>query len=107
MQTDAQMTRSTSERFIRHYEKYLDSVHAQAVDRDNKSILSIDEYLALRRTGVAARVAFDYILVHDDLPDEIYNHPQVGKIIDSAIDVIIYTNVISLFLSQMGRSIFY
>ncbi|KAF9019403.1 terpenoid synthase [Hymenopellis radicata] len=101
VQADAQMTPSTSARFIRHYEKYLDSVHAQAVDRDNKYILPIHEYMALRRTGIAARVAFDYILVQDDLPDEIYNHPHVSKILDNAIDLIIYTNdVYSFFVER-------
>lgn len=49
--------------------------------------------MTVRRGTGAVRSCFDFCLVQKDLPDELYEHPNLDRLILLAEEVIIYTNV--------------
>ncbi|KAF8998905.1 terpenoid synthase [Hymenopellis radicata] len=98
---DAQCTSSTAERYIQHFQEYLDSTYRQAFERDNQNILSIDEYLNVRRAGSGAHPSLDLILIQHDLPNDVYDHPFVSKMMQLAVEVMMFVNDVYSFPMEL------
>jgi hypothetical protein len=91
---------SSAQRFIENFGKYTAAVHEQAVDRDEGRVRSIAEYLEVRRGTIGIRPSFDFILLTEDLPDEVVEHPHIQKLALAAIDLNILVNVRSFVRSS-------
>jgi hypothetical protein len=72
----------------------------QAEDRDNRKILSIDEYLATRRQNIGIRPSFVPGELHLTLPDAAFYHPVVKELEYLVADLIIIDNVRSATISR-------
>ncbi len=93
MLKDAHCTSSTAERYIQHFQEYLDSTYRQAFERDNQNILSIDDYLNVRRAGSGAHPSLDLMLIQHDLPNDVYDHPFVSKMMQLGVELMMFVNV--------------
>ncbi|KAJ7833072.1 isoprenoid synthase domain-containing protein [Mycena leptocephala] len=74
-----------------------EEVAKQAVDimealRDEGRARSIAEYLEVRRGTIGIRPSFDFILLTEDLSDEVVEHPHIQKLALAAIDLNILVN---------------
>ena len=87
------MSSSTQRRFREHFTKYVKSMYPEALARDHHEYLSIADYMAARRDSVGGMTLLDNALIHSDLPDEVFEHPHIRKMLDYTIDIIIFTNV--------------
>lgn len=71
------MAKSTADRFVKAFQKYTDGVVIQAADRDEDIIRSIDEYIAVRRDTVGCLPSYSFLILSDDIPEEIMEHPII------------------------------
>lgn len=85
------------ERFIVHYQKFLQSIIVEAADRSNHILrASLDEYLVLRRDTIAVKACYDLIILSFDLPMKYLEDHRILKLGDLAIDMICVANVCSI-----------
>ncbi|KAL0945662.1 hypothetical protein HGRIS_014814 [Hohenbuehelia grisea] len=92
-----------AQRFVRDTQVYTDAVCQRSLDRDAGYVRSIDEYMAVRRGTIGFRPSLFYILLEDDLPDEIVEHPVIKKLIDLATDMMIIANDICSYNVEQAR----
>ena len=65
---------------VESFTDYLQSVIAQAEDRDNNTIRTIDSYLENRRQNIGARPSYVPGELHLSLPDEAFYHPVIKEL---------------------------
>jgi len=83
----------SQQRFIDTFDLYLEAVVAQAADRSNSKIRSIQDYLAVRRDTIGAKPSFALLEQGMDLPDEVFQHPAMQELHDTTIDMLCLGNV--------------
>ncbi|KAI0293873.1 terpenoid synthase [Multifurca ochricompacta] len=93
----------SQKRFIETYGAYTQSVVQQAVDRINKHIPTIQEYLQVRRNNIGATPAFAMIELEMNLPDDVVHHPAVEELSVLATDIIILGNDIVSYNVEQAR----
>ncbi|KAJ7843021.1 hypothetical protein B0H13DRAFT_2364962 [Mycena leptocephala] len=71
-------------------EKLLEAYIASG--QDEGRVRSIAEYLEVRRGTIGIRPSFDFILLTEDLSDEVVEHPHIQKLALAAIDLNILVN---------------
>ncbi|KIY69478.1 terpenoid synthase [Cylindrobasidium torrendii FP15055 ss-10] len=94
---DGNVAHSSADRFVKAFEKYTDGVVIQAADRDKDVIRSIDEYIAVRRDTVGCLPSYSFLILSDDIPNEIMEHPVVQALTQGSIDLSILANDIHSF----------
>jgi len=85
----------TQRRFLEYTKLYLDALHTQVRDRTVEKILSIQEYIELRRDTGGMKLCFsmgEYGLGLD-IPDEVFEHPVIQEMEYMANDVATLSNV--------------
>lgn len=72
---------------------YLRAVAVEAIDREQRRCLSIDDNFKYRRetSGILPRLGL--CAVEIDLPDEVFYHPAVVDMVECAADLITVDNV--------------
>lgn len=81
------------QRFIDAIDRYTASAVEEAWDRTNAHVRSIHDYLALRRGSVGAEPSFSVNEFGLDIPDIVFEHPVMKKLLAVAVDMLIITNV--------------
>lgn len=79
--------------FLASFTAYLESVVAEAANRENNIIPTIDDYVANRRENVATRPGSMPFELDMDLPDEVFFHPVVVKLSTHIADLVLVDNV--------------
>ncbi|KAI0050123.1 terpenoid synthase [Auriscalpium vulgare] len=85
-------TPTAQKRFVDAFTRYTDAVVAEAQDRDETHVRSIDEYFNIRRYTIGAEPSYVPIELAMDIPDEVFFHPMVVKLAQLVTDVIILDN---------------
>lgn len=83
----------TAERFIGVFIDYLQAVVVQARDRDNRTELSIEQYLTRRRDDTACRPSFVMGVLHLSIPYDAFHHPVIEELENAICDLIVIDNV--------------
>ncbi|KAH7926244.1 terpenoid synthase [Leucogyrophana mollusca] len=83
--------------FIKQFADYIYMVITEAADRDAGICRTIEDYLAVRRGTVATRPSFMPLELPLEIPDEVYFHPVVTKLIDYISELIIIDNDIASY----------
>ncbi|KAI0041515.1 terpenoid synthase [Auriscalpium vulgare] len=85
-------TPTAQKRFIDAFTRYTDSVVAEARDRDETHVRSIDEYFKIRRFTIGAEPSYVPMELAMDIPDDVIAHPTVVKLTQLVTDVILLDN---------------
>ncbi|KZV73706.1 terpenoid synthase [Peniophora sp. CONT] len=93
----------SQERFIDRYAQYTKAVVRQAEDRQNKVILTVEEYFPLRRDTIGAKPAFAFLELNLDRPQAALNHPVIGELEILSTDMIILSNDIVSYNKEQAR----
>lgn len=80
-------------RFIKNLSDYLDGTAEQAADRDKSHIRDMTSYFELRRKTIGVLSSFDMLEMNMEVPDEVFEHPVVIKLLSLAVDLTIIANV--------------
>ncbi|KIY71260.1 terpenoid synthase, partial [Cylindrobasidium torrendii FP15055 ss-10] len=90
-------TDSFVERFLRDFEEYLETVWQQAVDRETGLVRPTADYFKMRRGTIGVRTSTTFMVVVEDLPKLVAEHPYVETMIRCSIDLSIMSNDIYSF----------
>jgi len=71
----------------------MQSVVQEAKDRTHKRILTVDEYLELRRGTIGIKPCFAILETGLNLPDEAVRHPVINRLSTLAVEMILLDNV--------------
>ena len=66
---------------------------AEAVDRDNQNVRTVEQYFETRRENIGARPGYMMSILGLSLPDEVLYHPEVVGLGYNAADLLIIDNV--------------
>ncbi|KAG2136537.1 terpenoid synthase [Suillus bovinus] len=105
--------------FLETFGAYLHAVVAEALDREQCRMRSIDDYLKLRRKTIGAEPSFSILEMGMDLPDEVFRHPVIVDLVECITELIIidndmvsynkeqatgneFHNLISIVISELG-----
>jgi hypothetical protein len=85
------------QRFIDTFDHYLDATVREAENREQGTILNLDDYLELRRgnSGVYPAYAVIECVLSIDLQPEVFNHPALWNLTKIAGDMLFTANVSS------------
>ena len=83
------------QRFIDTFDHYLDATVREAENREQGTVLGLDEYLELRRgnSGVYPAYAMIECILSIDLQPEVFNHPALWNLTKIAGDMLFTANV--------------
>lgn len=81
------------DRFIADFDAYTQSVIQEADDREKGYIRSVEDYFILRRDTCGAKPSFSFHGLGLNIPHEVFEHPLVISMMESATDLIAITNV--------------
>jgi len=83
------------QRFIDTFDHYLDATVREAENREQGTILSLSDYLELRRGNSGAYPAYAMIecILSIDLKPEVFNHPALWNLTKIAGDMLFTANV--------------
>lgn len=79
---------------------YLDGTAEQAADRDRSHIRDVTSYFELRRKTIGVLSSFDMLLMNTEIPEEVFEHPVIVKLLSLAVDLTIIANVSSNTLAS-------
>jgi len=83
----------TSQRhFVRVFTAYLESVVLEAANRNEDTILGIDEYINTRRDNVGTRPSCFPLEAGLDIPDDVFYHPTIVELSDCVADLVMIDN---------------
>lgn len=88
-------------RFVDHVENYINAFVKEAEYREKNVVLDMASYEILRRENSAVRCCFGlfgYVLGLD-LPDEIFEHPDMMAMHLAAVDMVCWSNVRDFLIS--------
>lgn len=88
---------ATERRFINHFDYYVSCVVLEAEHRSCGYIPDVDSYLSTRRGAVGARICFVLLELGMDMLDEEMNHPVIEELHTWALDMIILSDVSTVF----------
>jgi hypothetical protein len=80
-------------RFIAIFDKYLEGILQQAIDRSGHHIRDTQSYFDLRRKSVGANPALILLELDLDIPDEVISHPTLEDMAVISLNMIILANV--------------
>ena len=95
------------QRFIDTFDHYLDATVCEAENREQGTILGLDEYLELRRgnSGVYPAYAMIECILSIDLQPEVFNHPALWNLTKIAGDMLFTANVSFRSFSETPASV--
>ncbi|GJJ08117.1 hypothetical protein Clacol_002325 [Clathrus columnatus] len=81
-------------RFVEDINLFLAARHIQAIQRKNRIIPSIEQYMDIRRDSSAYKPLFDFLeyTLEIDIPDEVMDHPVVQALKDCTNDFCTWAN---------------
>ncbi|KAI0345597.1 terpenoid synthase [Trametopsis cervina] len=82
----------SARRFIEAFTDYLESVVAEAADRDSGSFRTVDAYIVNRRDNIGARPAYVLGALHLSIPDHAFYHPVIKELERLSSDLIALNN---------------
>ncbi|KAI0345586.1 terpenoid synthase [Trametopsis cervina] len=85
-------TPESARHFVESFTDYLESMVAQAADRDSNSIRSVDAYIQNRRDNIGARPAFVPAELHLNIPDDAFYYPSIKELEYLSADLIALNN---------------
>ena len=85
--------RPAIERFISDFEAYTNSIISEAEDRVAGHQRTVNDYIALRRDTCGAKPTFSFFALGLNIPDAVFDNPQMISLIENATDLIAVTNV--------------
>ncbi|KDR79494.1 hypothetical protein GALMADRAFT_223690 [Galerina marginata CBS 339.88] len=80
------------ERFIADFDAYTRSVIQEADDRVAGHIRNVEDYFILRRDTCGAKPSFSFYGLGLNIPTEVFEHPLLISMVESATDLIAVTN---------------
>jgi len=80
------------ERFIADFDAYTRSIIQEADDRVAGHIRNVEDYFILRRDTCGAKPSFSFFGLGLRIPNEVFEHPLVISMLESATDLIAVTN---------------
>jgi hypothetical protein len=83
------------QRFIDTFDHYLDATVSEAENREQGTVLGLNDYLELRRgnSGVYPAYAVIECILSVDLQPEVFNHPALWNLTKIAGDMLFTANV--------------
>ncbi|ESK87997.1 hypothetical protein Moror_10832 [Moniliophthora roreri MCA 2997] len=95
----------TTRRFIEHCRKTFFAFSDEAELRARRVILSINDYLTLRRENGSVRNCFDLAecFMGLDLPESVYRLPDFRKAYEAAVDLVCLTNDVYSYNAEQAR----
>ncbi|THH10889.1 hypothetical protein EW145_g1026 [Phellinidium pouzarii] len=92
-------------RFLTNYKSYSEAVGAEAVNRERRTILSIEGYRIFRRESAAAKPCFDIIesCCGIDLPDKVFEDPTFKRMYNAALDMLLWSNDIYSYNKEQAE----
>jgi hypothetical protein len=87
----------TQKRFIAIFDKFLESIVQQAIDRDGRQIRNVQSYIDMRRDTGGVRPALVLIELGLDIPDDVFLHPAIEVMMTATNDMICLDNVSDFF----------
>ncbi|KAL7282764.1 terpenoid synthase [Trametes coccinea BRFM310] len=78
--------------FLESFTDYVRSVVTEAEDRCNGTLLSIDEFIKIRRENNGGRPSLSPCELHLNLPDEAFYHPHIVEMRTCIVDMITIIN---------------
>ena len=86
-------------RFIDTFDHYLDATVREAENRERGTVLTLGDYLELRRGNSGAYTAHALVecILSIDLQPEVFNHPALWNLTKIAGDMLFIANVSSEF----------
>jgi hypothetical protein len=79
--------------FIADFDAYAKSIIQEADDRVNERIRNVEEYFVLRRDTCGGKPSFSFFGLGLFIPKEVFDHPLMVSLTESATDLIAMTNV--------------
>jgi hypothetical protein len=90
-------------RFIAIFDKYLEGILQQAIDRSGHHIRDTQSYFDLRRKSVGANPALILLELDLDIPDEVISHPTLEDMAVVSLNMIILANDILSYNLEQAR----
>ena len=87
----------TQKRFIAVFDKYLESVVQEAIDRDRRQIRNVRSYIDMRRDTAGVKPSMVLIELGLDIPDDVFEHPAIEVMMTATNDMVSLNNVSELF----------
>lgn len=85
-------TESAQRRFVIAFQQYTDGVVQQSADRTHGRIRDVQTYFEVRRDTIGARPSFAINAIHDNLPDNVIEHPVIEGLTVYCTDMLIIGN---------------
>ncbi|KAG1738244.1 terpenoid synthase [Suillus lakei] len=82
----------SQKRFIAAFEKFLESLVNEAIDRSEYRIRDIPSYIEMRRDTVGLRSFFALLELGLDIPDEVISHPTIVVMANACLDMVALDN---------------
>ncbi|KAJ7137766.1 terpenoid synthase [Mycena epipterygia] len=95
-------TPNSAKHFVEAFTDYLESVVAQAENRDSDTVLTVDSYLKTRRENIGVRPSYPIGELHLDLPDEAFYHPVIKELEYEIAELIILDNDIASYNKEQS-----
>lgn len=95
------------QRFLAHFKDYMEAVCKEAELRERGELLTIADYLPLRRENSAIRLSFKLaeFSLRIDIPDEVFANDVFMSLYLGAADMICWSNVRMVHVSLESLSI--
>ncbi|CCM04071.1 uncharacterized protein FIBRA_06230 [Fibroporia radiculosa] len=93
---------SSQRHFLESFTAYLESVVAQAVDRDNDTVRTIESYMETRRENIGSRPSFVLLELSMNLPDNVFYDPAIVELSTCITDLLILDNDIASYNKEQA-----
>lgn len=74
-------------------DEYLEGVVQESIDKKDRRILDVKNYIDARRRTAGVKPSFSIIELGLDIPDEVMSHPTIQEMILAATDLVAFSNV--------------
>ncbi|KAF9472373.1 terpenoid synthase [Pholiota conissans] len=91
--------------FIADFDAYAKSIIQEADDRVNGHIRSVEEYFILRRDTCGGKPSFSFFGLGLFIPKEVFEHPLMISLTESATDLIAMTNDLHSYALEHARGL--
>ncbi|KAF9472372.1 terpenoid synthase [Pholiota conissans] len=91
--------------FISDFDAYAKSIIQEANDRVNGHIRSVEEYFILRRNTCGAKPCFSFFGLGLFIPQDVFEHPLIVSLAESAADLIAMTNDLHSYAVEHARGL--
>ncbi|KAF9477263.1 terpenoid synthase [Pholiota conissans] len=78
--------------FIADFDAYTTAVIQEADDRSEGRVRTVQDYFELRRDTCGAKPSFSFFALGLNMPTEVFEHPVILSLVESATDLISITN---------------